>query len=233
MADRPRSSRKAARPRTRVRTLPKPPAAKPNAVSTLPEDDLTSLLAQVGLNPTLQAAHTIQNYAKAMDGSSLDILRLVEELTKQFVAVGRGNLGRAEEMLIAQAHSLDAIFGNLVRRALMQEYMPNLETLLRLGLKAQSQSRATLQTLAEIKNPPNLAFVKQANIGQAVQVNNAVAPPGEGTRVREIESQQSRLLEAQHGERLDIRAEGAAGKADQQVAAVGKINRATNAKRKG
>jgi hypothetical protein len=36
-------------------------------------------------------------------------------------------------------------------------------TYLRLGLKAQSQCRATLETLAAIKNPRPVAFVQQAN----------------------------------------------------------------------
>ena len=42
----------------------------------------------------------------------------------------------------------------------------------KLALKAQSQCRATLETLAAIKNPP-VIFVKQANGHQ--QVNNGVA----------------------------------------------------------
>jgi hypothetical protein len=33
-----------------------------------------------------------------------------------------------------------------------------------LALKAQSQCRATLETLAAIKNPQPVAFVRQANI---------------------------------------------------------------------
>ena len=38
---------------------------------------------------------------------------------------------------------------------------------MRLGLKAQNQSRARIETLAEIKNPRQVAFVKQANTSQA------------------------------------------------------------------
>lgn len=46
----------------------------------------------------------------------------------------------------------------------MGEYLNATDTYLRLALKAQAQCRATLQTLAEIKNPRPVAFVKQANI---------------------------------------------------------------------
>ncbi len=43
---------------------------------------------------------------------------------------------------------------------------------MRLALKAQNQTRTTLQTLAELKAPKQIAFVRQANIGNQVQVNN-------------------------------------------------------------
>jgi hypothetical protein len=47
--------------------------------------------------------------------------------------------------------------------------MAYLEAYLRLGLKAQSQSRATLETLSRIKNPQPVAFVRQANIAHGPQ----------------------------------------------------------------
>ena len=43
--------------------------------------------------------------------------------------------------------------------------------------KRQAQCRATLEALAEIKNPRPVAFVKQANIsGGHQQVNNGMQP---------------------------------------------------------
>jgi hypothetical protein len=69
-------------------------------------------------------------------------------------------------------------------------------------LKAQSQCRATPETLATIKNPPVL-FAKQANIATGPQqVNNGIPSP---SRAREFEKGQSKLLEGQDGERLDTR----------------------------
>jgi len=65
------------------------------------------------------------------------------------------------------------------------------ETCTRLAFKAQSRCRATNETLAEIKNPPSVAFVPQANIAAGhQQVNNGVQASG----VREIESQQTKPL---------------------------------------
>jgi hypothetical protein len=74
-------------------------------------------------------------------------------------------------MLTAQAHSLDAIFNKLAQRAAlnMGEYMQACETYLKLALRAQSQCRATWETLSTIKNPPVMGYVKQANIAQGHQ----------------------------------------------------------------
>ena len=90
---------------------------------------------------------------------------------------------------------------------------------MRLALKAQNQTRATLQTLAELKAPKHIAFVKQANIGNQVQVNNGTA--GKPARTRKNPKMQNELLEVQHGERLDTRAPGTAGKTDSPMATVG------------
>jgi hypothetical protein len=44
-------------------------------------------------------------------------------------------------------------------------WFPNYEAHARLALKAQSQCRATIETLAAIKNPP-VVVARQANIAQ-------------------------------------------------------------------
>jgi len=48
-----------------------------------------------------------------------------------------------------------------------------------------------------------IAFVRQTNIAAGSQQINNAPPPGATSRVREIENQQIRLLEASNGERLD------------------------------
>jgi hypothetical protein len=88
-------------------------------------------------------------------------------------------------------------------------------------LRAQNQARATLETLAGIKNPPNLAIVKQANIGQAVQVNNGTVP---ASRALENENALNKLLEVTDGQRLDVGAATPARRADSDLEAVGAIN---------
>jgi hypothetical protein len=62
-------------------------------------------------------------------------------------------------------------------------------------------------------NPAAVAFVRQANIANGPQqVNNEV----DGLHKREIENRQPELLEAEHGERLDIGASRATGAANQR-----------------
>ena len=59
---------------------------------------------------------------------------------------------------------------------------------LRLALKAQSQCRATVETLAEIKNPA-VIYARQANVTTGPQQENNGVP----SRAREIETEQSKL----------------------------------------
>ena len=110
--------------------------------------------------------------------------------------------------------------------------MSQLEPFLRLGLKAQSQCRATLEALALVKNPPNVAFVRQANIAHGPQqVNNGVSAESEPSRARETEIEQSKLLEAQDGEWLDTGAAGATGGTNPHLEAMGRLHGTENSGR--
>jgi hypothetical protein len=149
---------------------------------------------------------------------------VVLELSRQTDAVNRGDMSRAEDMLVAQAHTLDALFAQLASRALSAKHMGGLESYMRLALKAQNQARATLQTLGELKAPKQVAFVKQANIGNQVQVNNGIQE--KPTRTRKTKKVQNELLEVEHGERLDTRATGTAGGVDPAMATLGTKHRA-------
>jgi hypothetical protein len=128
-------------------------------------------------------------------------------------------------MLIAQAHSLDAIFGCLARRAAMNlgEYPAAVEMYLKLALRAQNQCRATAETLAMIKNPPNVSFVGQANIANGPQqVNNNVPR----ACAREMQNKQSKLSGSCDELSEVTRAPTFTGRIDSKVATVGKVDRA-------
>ena len=137
-----------------------------------------------------------------------------------------GDMKRAEAMLYGQAHALQAIFMNFSRRALKQEYQKNLESFLRMGLKAQNQCRMTLETLATIKNPP-VVFARQVNVAQQQQVNNGAGPYATSTRTHAANcaTVQTQLLEASDGQRLDTGAAGAASGADPHLETVGQVHR--------
>jgi hypothetical protein len=188
------------------------------------EADSGKVLAQTALRPTVQAAITLQQWSKKF--GELDLSHLVEELRTQATFANDGKLARGEAMLMTQAHTLDAIFNELARRAAlnMGEYLNACETYLRLALKAQSQCRATLETLALMKNPPPTTFVRQANIANNQQVNNGTPVAAEASRARETEIQPNKLLERVDGERLDSGASATAVGTDPQLATVGTIN---------
>ena len=151
-------------------------------------------------------------------------------------AVHRGDLRGAESLLVAQAAALNAMFGELARRSAMNmgQHLDAADRYMRLALKAQGQCRATLETLAAIKNPPTV-FARQANInnGGQQQVNNgAAAVPGPiraGAHAANSTSLKTELLEASNGQGLDSRAAGTAGGADPHLEAVAAGHRAAHA----
>src|SRR3546814_19982076 len=91
---------------------------------------------------------------------------LVDVLRDSVSNAQGGELAEYEGMLGAQAYALNAIFLEMTRRAAMniETHLPATEQYMRLALKAQSQERTTIETLAEVKKPKAVAFVKQANI---------------------------------------------------------------------
>jgi hypothetical protein len=106
-------------------------------------------------------------------GQDFNFQSNLQVLEKTIQEIQYGDLSKIEEMYISQAVALEAMFTSLARRAKAQDKLLQYETHMRLALKAQNQSRATLQALVQLKQPSNTTFVKQANIAQGhQQVNN-------------------------------------------------------------
>jgi len=140
------------------------------------DEDPAITTARAVLNPTIQAATTLKAYGKSY--GDLDMGSLTDALSEQTRASRTGDRQRAETMLTAQAHTLDAIFNHLAQRAVNAEHMNHLGGYLKLALRAQSQCRSTWEALATIRNPPVMGYVRQANIAHSPQqVNNALAVP--------------------------------------------------------
>jgi hypothetical protein len=158
-------------------------------------------------------------------GDSLDVPALLEALRSQAAAAKCNDLAQAEAMLMNQATALQTLFGRLAERGMGCDQASAFEANLRIALRAQAQCRATLETLAMIKNPAPVAFVRQANIAAGHQQVNNAPPPVEASHAEETENPQSKLLEAQDGQRLDTGATSTPGAADPPLEALGTINR--------
>jgi hypothetical protein len=195
------------------------------SISNRDDETQSQFQARIALTPECLSAAVLVT-CKHFDEP---VTEVVEELKRQTAAMNSGDMTRAENMLLAQAHTLDGLFAKLAGQALVANHLDRVDKLLRLALKAQSQSRATLQTLSELKAPKQIAFVKQANIGNQVQVNNGIQE--KPSRTRKTQKVQNELLEVEHGERLDARATGTASGADPAMATLGAKHR--TAKRRG
>jgi len=197
-------------------------------VAGSPGENVDTVMARNIIGPTVKGAVTTSAFCKVYGEAALQAM--VDELGNQCKRVRDGDLTRAESLLTTQAHTLDAIFNELARRAAanMGEYINATDRYLRLALKAQSQCRATLETLATIKNPP-VIFAKQANISNGrQQVNNGTLPP---VAREEKTIQPNELLEAQYGQWMDTGTTGAAISDDKELETVGTINRAEDGRR--
>ncbi len=176
-------------------------------VSTLTDKERKELKARAALLPSANAAAVMQAYSAF---GEQDINLLKEGLQNKNTSIKDNDMFPCEAMLVGQANALQSIFVKLALRAANQEMLVHYETFLRLALKAQNQSRMTLETLATIKNPP-VVFANQANINQGSgnqQVNNGTPAPA--SHAKKNLNQQNELLEADHGsETMDTRTTGA------------------------
>ncbi len=172
------------------------------------------------------AAYRIE---KAMQPANLadeiDVPGLLATLRDHASAVKEGDLSRSEAMLMNQADALQAIFVNLTERSLRQEYLVHAESFMRLALKAQSQCRATLETLSNVKNPP-IVYARQANVTTGPQqINNGV----DSIRTRENENAPNQLSGTTNELYEDAGASGCTVTHDLSLETMGEVYGAKNA----
>ncbi len=148
-------------------------------------------------------------------------MKVLERAIRQ---IESGDLSKIEEMYISQAVALEVMFTSLARRAKAQDKLLQYETHMRFALKAQNQSRATLQALVQLKQPSQTTFVKQANIAQGLQQVNNLAE-------KNI-TPQNELLRGSH-EELDCGTTTTPTGINSTLEALGKINGRKNTRRKG
>lgn len=193
--------------------------------------DFDAALAKATLQPVVQAARTLHQ----SQGDQHTVSALVNELKEQVRTSQGGSIQRSESMLISQAHTLDELFHVLTRKALLNfgsQYLDAGERYMRLALKAQSQARTTLETLATIKNPP--IFAKQANIAHGPQQVNNGSGSESSTRglAREEKTSLNELLEDKPSEWMDNGTKNQAGRGDSHLASMAEFNGPANQGRK-
>lgn len=184
--------------------------------------------AKLLISPEMASFRVITNRERDELMAQLDTPSLLEALREQTQVVQQGDMKAAEAMLINQATALQSLFVKLTETGLKTGLLRQQETALRLALKAQSQCRATLETLANIKNPP-IVYARQANVTTGPQqINNGVqsARSGDNVGAPQEKIRKNKLKELGHGQEqwLDAGAPCTTGHKDQAAKAMAPLH---------
>jgi len=129
------------------------------------------------LSPAVLGTFASQAFQKGSDQPQEMIsLQYTKEMLEEASSkVIKGDLTILEEVLLNQAFSLNIAFTNLATRANRQTDLTTMQMLMNLAFKAQNLSRATIDSLRNLKQPNQTAFIKQTNIAHGhQQVNNSL-----------------------------------------------------------
>lgn len=215
----------------------KKPATDKKALSLVQtgNESKDAVIAKAALSPYLSGAVVADAYQSNLMGPDVDLMEMVNVLTENARQAREGDLSNLEAMLLSQATGLQAIFTSLAKRAQVQTSQRNLEAFLGLAMKAQSQSRATIATLVELKFPRQVAFVRQTNVSHGPQQVNNHIEPGVDSRAEEIKSQRDKLLVGNDdgSTTMDIGATEAASRSHSTIQNMAVLDRAGNRRREG
>ncbi len=191
--------------------------------------------ARTVMSPNTRHAITSEFFTSTTGGrDQQDTESTDNEIQRRIENVKNGDMSDIEATLVAQTITLDAIFHEMAYRASlnMGEHLPATETYMRMALKAQAQSRCTIEALSEIKNPKSITITKQANISDQQIVNNGTMNTG-STHARENTKESNELLTEVEHEKVDSRTTTSPKRADTASKTVETINRRKNSKGKG
>jgi hypothetical protein len=180
------------------------------AIVMLPGETKSQTCARAVMDPSTAGVATAAKFRKGF-AQDLDLSSQVHELKRQVKQLAEGDLTRADEMLLAQAHTLDAVFNNLLTRAwrnLEGGYFDAGQAYFTQAFKAQNQCRTVWEAISRIKHPP----IRQTNIAHNQQINN-------------MEKPQSKLMDGEGHERVDETAKRAAIPANSPLATLEAIHR--------
>ena len=189
---------------------------KKTALVTQDKQAESERYAKVSLSASYMGAILTDSFTSTILPKT-EIADVASALGEKITTIQAGDMQPIEAMLISQAQALQTMFVTLGRMAAAKTSLPQYTAFMNMALKAQSQSRATIQALTELKYPKQATFVKQANISNGhQQVNNS----GLATHASENQNPQNKLLEAQTNEWLDSRTAATPSATNQALATV-------------
>ena len=180
--------------------------------------------AKIILSASTMSAVLSADFSKSMF-PDVKLADSISALSDKITTIQNGDMQPIEAMLIGQAQALQTMFVSLGRQAASKTSLPQYTAFMNLALKAQTQSRATIQALTELKYPKQTNFVKQANIANGhQQINNGQASNETSTRApartKKIEHQPNELLSEMNHATLDSSGTATTGAIDQAMATV-------------
>jgi hypothetical protein len=178
--------------------------------------------AKASLSASTMSAVLSADFSKSIF-PDVDLADSISALSEKISTIQDGDMKPIEAMLIGQAQALQTMFVTLGRMAVIKTSLPQYTAFMNMALKAQSQSRATIQVLTELKYPKQATFVKQANIaGGHQQINNSQVNNATSTHApaKEITNQPNELLSEINNATLDRSRTATTSATNQAMAAV-------------
>ena len=237
---------------TKPKAIKPPPAASQEEAAFLAaqEQRIEQGIARAGAiaRGNYQTAHVAEAFARRTFAETPlgDVARAIKQAGD---AVSSGDLSGLEHILTGQIVALNGVFVDCAMRAQgnMGQYLNAAESYMRLALKAQAQCARTAEVLGNLRAGPTI-FAKQANVTTGPQqVNNHAQPsppalPQENLRTstparpQEPAKPANELLEdARHEQqqRMVTGTQAAPSRGNQEVEALGAVNRAEDARGEG
>ncbi len=144
-----------------------------------------SAMARTVMEPYVRHGLTASAFAGSMLGDAVEkpgIMDYAGFVKRESSKAEGGDLSNASRILAAQAITLDSMFTELARRAAlnMGDYITAAEKYARLAMKAQSNCRATLESLARLHQPreQTVRHVHVNEGGQAIVAEQFHHHPG-------------------------------------------------------
>lgn len=196
--------------------------------------DSEQKLKQQKINSSIVQTNCLASAAMAIDhlhgrGRLLDAPTIMDQLATSANKVNDGNLKELEQMLVTQAKTLDYIFYDALKQLADVNMINQIEVFSNIAFRAQSQCRKTLATLAELKHPRRVTFVKQQNNAINQQVNNGIE--SEPENFKNNKKFANELISEVIHEKVDIGGAISASSIDSSSKTVGALNRPKDAAR--